>query len=968
MNHVENRQSRPGKETIHSGHFMVSHFEAEAQDDFDDLAVPVPDEEQSTPKVSVVAAGAGLKCLPSDKYDSQPQQLSIETSLTKLFKCMTLAYRYNPKRCAGRSGIRPRNAQRQVIKKQNTLICQFASPLDVDTHVKPETTILEGKYWKRRAEAVKAEYKKWRMFYITKILDKGDTSIRDTASIFSVKSISDVDMIESFSQCSDLAGSMLADEDYLNFMSDTLFSTITSHQPFQFPDPREIARGASLADFIQPSLGPLQPNLDDFMDTLEPLQELLSTASRLPPVPEESVITSEDPLYRSGMSVDNYSTQSYIAPTQNTTVVTMPTSQMTIQGTSNNNASLLQTISEPLQNIKNEQLQLYSNGQIYAQSDMQANIMTVQQVSPNYSTNYDQPTPQPEVQLQANLYAPKTSRVQYAPPQKVIPQSEMNYNKYNTVIPTPSQTAPETVSLLQQPVQNPKFNSTIIIQGRNYSRDKQSRPRIAHYNNQVQSNQYQAYPQPIQTQMTPQQLVPSPSLNYERPASTQRQTSLQIQYLQPTAHDSYKPKSVPNVINSRAFKLPSPPLASVSNTQVQVNTPRVTTVPKENYRSNSLPLGAQLNTDWSIVAPTPVAAADSGPRITARPREVSSGSLRVRSRSTSGGHIEAGAGADSSVRRPPPLNTVVSDSALPQTSIMLAQLLSTQSSQNVYKLNSGSDDGMGHNDSNKSPATRAQASPIGSDIMSPLQSASPSTSPPPSPGSPREPRRATHMHAEQKRRYNIKNGFDTLQALIPHLNNNPAAKISKAAMLQKGAEYIKQLKAERNQIKEEMESLRQQIECLNNSISNCHSLLPATGAPVSRARAGRLREMFARHVANRTMHNWNFTDHTSRSKDWINVKAPGYIISLSSIQFSVVASALVESFSACVSCSSGADLVRTTLLWAEQHCSLVEMRPAVLNSLRVLCTTTDILTNPERLPDEARAAVAASSGVKPEPS
>lgn len=27
-----------------------------------------------------------------------------------------------------------------VIKKQNTLVCQFASPLDVDTHVKPEVT------------------------------------------------------------------------------------------------------------------------------------------------------------------------------------------------------------------------------------------------------------------------------------------------------------------------------------------------------------------------------------------------------------------------------------------------------------------------------------------------------------------------------------------------------------------------------------------------------------------------------------------------------------------------------------------------------------------------------------------------------------------------------------------------------------------------------------------------------------
>ena len=32
------------------------------------------------------------------------------------------------------------------------------------------------------------------------------------------------------------------------------------------------ARSANLADFIQPSLGPLQPNLEDFMDTLEPLQ------------------------------------------------------------------------------------------------------------------------------------------------------------------------------------------------------------------------------------------------------------------------------------------------------------------------------------------------------------------------------------------------------------------------------------------------------------------------------------------------------------------------------------------------------------------------------------------------------------------------------------------------------------------------------------------------------------------------
>lgn len=82
----------------------------------------------------------------------------------------------------------------------------------------------------------------------------------------------------------------------------------------------------------------------------------------------------------------------------------------------------------------------------------------------------------------------------------------------------------------------------------------------------------------------------------------------------------------------------------------------------------------------------------------------------------------------------------------------------------------------------------------------------------------KEQRRVGHIHAEQKRRYNIKNGFDMLHSLIPQLNQNPNTKLSKAAMLQKGADYIRQLKAERNQMKEEMDNLKQQIECLNTSI------------------------------------------------------------------------------------------------------------------------------------------------------
>lgn len=82
----------------------------------------------------------------------------------------------------------------------------------------------------------------------------------------------------------------------------------------------------------------------------------------------------------------------------------------------------------------------------------------------------------------------------------------------------------------------------------------------------------------------------------------------------------------------------------------------------------------------------------------------------------------------------------------------------------------------------------------------------------------KEQRRVGHIHAEQKRRYNIKHGFDMLHSLIPQLNQNPNTKLSKAAMLQKGAEYVRQLKAEKNQMAEEMDNLEQQIKCLKESI------------------------------------------------------------------------------------------------------------------------------------------------------
>lgn len=66
----------------------------------------------------------------------------------------------------------------QFIMKKKTLVCQFASPLDVDLHSKPESVVLEGKYWKRQFDVIKAEYMKWRKFYRNRGL--GTNAILDT--------------------------------------------------------------------------------------------------------------------------------------------------------------------------------------------------------------------------------------------------------------------------------------------------------------------------------------------------------------------------------------------------------------------------------------------------------------------------------------------------------------------------------------------------------------------------------------------------------------------------------------------------------------------------------------------------------------------------------------------------------------------------------------------------------------------
>uniref|UniRef100_A0A8C4MJI9 MLX interacting protein like n=1 Tax=Equus asinus TaxID=9793 RepID=A0A8C4MJI9_EQUAS len=167
-----------------------------------------------------------------------------------------------------------------------------------------------------------------------------------------------------------------------------------------------------------------------------------------------------------------------------------------------------------------------------------------------------------------------------------------------------------------------------------------------------------------------------------------------------------------------------------------------------------------------------------------------------------------------------------------------------------------------------------------------------------------ESRRITHISAEQKRRFNIKLGFDTLHGLVSTLSAQPSLKMSKATTLQKTAEYIAMLQQERAAMQEEAQQLRDQIEELNAAINLCQQQLPATGVPITHQRFDQMRDMFDDYVRARTLHNWKF---------WV---------------FSILIRPLFESFNGMVSTASLQSLRQTSLAWLDQYCSLPALRPS----------------------------------------
>ncbi|NXE93531.1 MLXIP protein, partial [Menura novaehollandiae] len=748
----------------------------------------------------------------------------------------------------------------QYLEKRKNPMCHFVTPLDgsvdVDEHRRPEAIATEGKYWKRRIEIVIREYHKWRTYFKKRLQKHKDEDlsslVRDDDVVLWQKRRygreTPVPMEE---------GSLLDADMLMSEFTDTLFSTLSSHQLVSWPNSRDIGHLGN-ADMIQPGLIPLQPNFD-FMDTFEPFQELFTPSRSSNYFPSVSAVSSAT------TDSSSHSSQSPVLPSGS-----LPS---TLPAGSISDGLIPSSVPAPvIPDVVADQCSSIRSEESFIQP---ADFPPDSSVSgpQTFMSVFQAPLP---------LLQPATAQQQ--PPLPAVPLS-------SSLSPAPAAfAAPET----------PKFGlreSTVITH------------------------------------------TASATLTHNAPATTFSQSqSLGLAAQQPgagvpcnlafqTAVVQGQPR--PQLQSQLTFALPNPvPLASAGTRPKQsqkiVPAPKPETVSLLVKNAFITPAAFQGQSRAVIVTPAPLkregilTPATSQSNVAIAPAGIvrAPGVTEFHSNILVGPAQRAPSSQQSqstvSHLFPPSVvqDVLVKGEHIPSHSCS-SQVPSPTPSRDCQNSGQASPCTSEQSPSPQSPQNSCSGKPATDPVMAAFKN-----------------RRMKHL-SEQKRRFNIKIGFSTLDSLVSANSKS----ISRAITLQKTVEYIAKLQQERTQMQEETRRLREEIEELNATIISCQQQLPATGVPVTRQRFDHVRRMFDEYVTSRTLQNWKF---------WI---------------FSIIIKPLFESFNGMVSTTSFKDLNETALAWLDQHCSLPVLRPMVLNTLRHLSKTTSILSDPSCLPEQAREAV-----------
>lgn len=287
------------REPIHSGHFMTSNPHNDAPDEDEDVEVEVVDDEEDRIPEGDAETSRSLKQdeKPVTFYKFGPkktQSIAIDVSLNKINKCIKVAYnKMTTPKWKDFKGLRLHWKQRirlnNVIwrayymefrrptrnKPKKTPYCYFAVPDDDTTHIFISGTVMEGMYWKRRMEAVCAQYKRWRHFAKSRSKRgrKRENSTCCDAMMYRKLQAKSRTPKNTSSECFD-------PEDLNSDFTDALFESLL--QPYMFPNPKEMA-GCN-ADVMQPGLLSLQPSIEEIMSSLnEPPDPPQSDPEQVPP-------------------------------------------------------------------------------------------------------------------------------------------------------------------------------------------------------------------------------------------------------------------------------------------------------------------------------------------------------------------------------------------------------------------------------------------------------------------------------------------------------------------------------------------------------------------------------------------------------------------------------------------------------------------------------------------------------------
>ncbi|KAM6373135.1 carbohydrate-responsive element-binding protein [Pluvialis apricaria] len=859
-------------QVIHSGHFMVSSPHSDS--------LPRRRHHRTEPE-------------PADPR-------SIDPTLTRLFECMSLEYSgklVSPKwknfkglRLLCRDKIRLNNAiwrawYIQYVERRKNPVCGFITPLEgseADEHRKPEAVVLEGNYWKRRIEVVMREYHKWRIYYkkrLRKSTREGELS--------SPKRDEDV-WRPTEKWCNQLfcnvVPMLLGDEEeepggrqhfdldtFLSDISDTLF-TMTQTPSTHQAVPEDAYVGN--ADMIQPDLAPLQPSLDDM--------EISDIFTGHRPLPSQTqtgyqepscFVPIAEPLFSSGGSLMGARglPASPEAPL-------LPSTLLQVSGTPAHGPRLPEAQPPPLT--------LPCLPQPGGASQLGLHSAFLAPELPPVPLPSEPPAAGPPAPLSPQLR--HKPLLQYGLPGKCL-SLELPGPLYASPIPSPR--AP-----LLGP--DPPFSPASAPYSKFPYTGSPNPSLLAH---------------PASPLSTPCLAPHAPGLGYATgmvppgylgPAAPQLLSPALLgdpRFAPPKGlpqGGGGRPKAKPS--GTKAKRLPGPP----SPPRLAVPNPRLsqllTTAKQEPALDAAHPM------DAGLMPVSPVSPQSAVPDVPAtflsRMAQLSPG-------------LAPGSSPSQAVpvRVPVPLaGTQPGPLLVPKVERLSPTSACGSDWPKPSQASPGPAAGLGTSISLHHPVSR-RGRPESNKM---------------------ESRRITHISAEQKRRFNIKLGFDTLHSLVSTLSAQPSIKVSKATTLQKTAEYICKLQQERAALQEEAQRLREQIEELNGSINLCQEQLPATGVPITRQRFDQMRSMFDEYVRSSTLQNWKF---------WI---------------FSIIIRPLFESFNGMVSTASMESLTQTSLAWLDQHCSLPVLRPTVLSSLRQLSISTSILSDPACIPEQATQAVA----------